>query len=125
MKTSILPDYWKTFVEKHSLVGTEIDFPWPGDGDSMATVEILGDEYVEEEAKEHWPGIGVFQDGFVPVGACSVGTGDPYFINTNDGPNGPLYKIDHERVSPDGYNRDEAVETMLEHYEDLLKYIIK
>lgn len=123
MITKILPDYWKKFVVTHSLEGKEIEFPWPGEEDLVAGIEILNDEAVEKEATEYWPGIGVLKDGFVPVGGCMIGTGDQFFINVNDGPNGPLYKIDHERVGSDGYNRGDAVTIMLEHYEDLLKHI--
>jgi hypothetical protein len=123
MKSDLLPDHWKSFLEDNALVGMEIEFPWPGELDLKAMIQILDDETVEIESTEMWPGIGIKKDGFIPVAACSVGTGDQYCINTNDGPNGPLYLVDHERVGPDGYNRDEAVEIMLAHYRDLLNYI--
>ena len=108
------------FAAKHSLVGAEVELPWPGEDDLAIFIEILNDECVEREAKENWPGIGVIKDGFIPVAGSA--SGDPLFINVHDGPNGPLYLIDHEKVGPDGYNRAEAVEIMLERYDDLLKY---
>jgi len=104
------------------LASQEIEIPWPGEDEMTAIIEILDDATAEIEATELWPGIGVRKDGFVPVGGCAIGTGDPFFINVNDGPNGPLYQIDHERVGKDGYDRSEAVEVMLEHYQDLLEY---
>ena len=120
MNTTLLPEHWKTFVAKYSLVGAEIELPWPGEDDLTIFIEILNDEGVEREAKENWPGIGVVKDGFIPVAGSA--SGDPLFINHHDGLNGPLYLIDHEKVGTDSYNRTEAVETMLEHYEELLKY---
>ena len=119
----ILPEHWKRFVAQHSLVGKEIAFPWPGEAELMAVVEILDDSGVEDEARGAYPGIVVLRDGFVPIGSCSLGTGDPYFINVHDGPSGPIYKIDHTRVHADGYNPDTAVKTMLGSYLDLLNYI--
>lgn len=122
MKSKLLPDYWKDFVNTHSLVHEEIEFPWPGEDDLTAIVEILDDENVERETKELWPGIGVHKDGFIPVAGCGVGTGDQYCINVNDGKNGPLYLVDHERVGEDGYDRADAISIMLPNYEDLLNH---
>lgn len=123
MKSVLLPEYWTVFVTDHSLVGAEIEFPWPGQRDLSAIIEIYDSLAAEQEATEAWPGMGVQKDGFVPVGGCASGTGDPFFINVNDGPNGPLYKIDHERVRLDGYDPREAITVMLDHYEQLLDYV--
>jgi hypothetical protein len=75
------------------------------------------------EANELWPGIGIKNDGFIPVGGCSIGSGDPYCINIHDGESGPLYVADHERVGPEGYDRDEAISVVLQNYEELLHYL--
>ena len=125
MKTPLLPDHWKEFVNKHTLEGKEIEFPWPGEDDLTAMIEILNDETVEMEANELWPGIGIKKDGFIPVAGCACGTGDQYCINVNDEPDGPLYIVDHEKVGSDGYDQNDAVKMMLAHYSDLLKFLAK
>ena len=53
------------------------------------------------------------------------GSGDPYFINLNDGSNGCLYRIYHdaEMIDDNSYNLDDAVNTVLKNYTDLLKYV--
>jgi hypothetical protein len=123
MIEDLLPEHWKQFAFAHSLVGKEVEFPWPGEDGLMAVIEILDDIGVENEARRAYPGIVVFSDGFVPIGACSIGTGDPYLINLHDGPYGPIYKIDHAQVHNSGYNRETAVTKMLESYRDLLNYV--
>ena len=62
-------------------------------------------------------------DGYVPVASCLIGTGDYYYINVNDGPGGPLYRIYHEAVGEHGYKANEAVAVVLSNYERLLEYI--
>ncbi len=70
-----------------------------------------------------WPGLGVSKDGYVPVASCLIGSGDYYYINANDGRNGPLYRVYHDAVGSDGYKAEEAVAMVLDHYEHLLQYV--
>ena len=119
-----MPDYWKTFVDQHSLVGKELEIPEDADLTSIgAELGILDAEGRRQEAEQLYPGIVVAADGFVPVAGCLLGTGDQYFINKNDGPDGPLYRIYHDVVGEDGYDRDKAVDVVIENYTDILKYV--
>jgi hypothetical protein len=128
LKSDLFPEYWKEFVNKNNLEWAEIEFPWPdedgadGEDDLNVIVEILDDKTAEREAYELWPGIGILKDGYIPVGGCGIGSGDPFCINKNDGKNGPLYLVDHERVGLDGYDKDDAISVMLNNYEELLAY---
>ena len=118
----MFPQYWKKFIQAYSLEHKEIEFPWPNEDDLDCVIQVMSESEAIDEATNYWPGIGVKKDGYIPVGHCAIGTGDPYFINTNDGENGPLYKIDHEAVSEDGYNKEEAVDVMLSSYSEITKY---
>jgi|SRR5690554_1306602 len=118
----MVPHYWIEFITQNELIGEEIEFPWPGESDLNAIVEILSLKSILLEATELWPGTAVVQHGFIPVGACSIGAGDQFFINSNDGASGPLYKIDHEQVKVGGLLPDGAVLKMLQHYEELLDW---
>ena len=123
---AVLPAYWTKFVEEHRLAGRSFEVPWPvehPDHDLRHDIGVMTEAQAHAEATEFWPGIKVFPDGFVPVGADLVGTGDQYFINSNDGPGGPLYQVDHEQVSENGYDRKTAVSVVLNNYEELLKYL--
>ena len=117
------PEYWKKFVNLNSLIGGEFTVPEDVDLSGVGAVfEILSEAHSIDEAKNYWPGIGVFGDGFIPVAGCSIGSGDPYFINVNDGENGPLYRIYHDQVNDSGYDLDTAVDIVLESYQSLLGY---
>jgi len=98
----MVPSYWLKFITEKSLVGADVEIPWEDDDQMTHSIEIFNEKNCIDEAINYWPGIGVTKDGFVPIGGCSTGSGDPYFINTNDGENGPLYQIYHDFVSEDG-----------------------
>lgn len=118
----IFPEFWRRFLAEHRLVGLEVEIPEAGDLTGIgAVIELLDEDAAASEARDAFPGVGVLADGFVPVGGCGLGTGDPYFINIHDRDNGPLYRISHEDVSLTGYDRAQAVATVLAHYEDLLR----
>ena len=121
----VLPSYWSSFVAEHGLEGKEFSVPWPPehpDADLAHEIGLMSEKQAADEATQFWPGIKVFPDGFVPVGADLIGSGDQYFINIHDGSGGPLYQIDHEKVSENGYDRNAAVSIVLTSYRELLNY---
>lgn len=118
-----MPPYWQNFWEQHHLAGREFSIPVEADLSGVgAEIEILDEEGIRSEQTELYPGIGVSKAGFVPVGSCSTGTGDPYFINTNDGEGGPLYRIYHNEVVDEDYDPARAIAIVLKDYRELLKY---
>jgi hypothetical protein len=119
----MLPNYWRRFVEVNALRGASFSFEAQHDESGVgADLQILTDEQSYDEATNFWPGIGVAKDDYVPVASCLSGSGDYYYINTNDGPNGRLYRIYHDSVGENGYNPDEAIAVVLTQYEQLLAY---
>ncbi len=71
---------------------------------------------------EAYPGLVVQKDGFLPVGGCQIGSGDPYFIRISEGAGGSLYQIYHDAVSDEDYSRDDAIVIVLKDYRDILKF---
>ena len=119
----MLPTHWIDFVKSHRLFSRAFSLPEHIDRSSLgAELQFLTEEQSHDELTNFWPGIGVSGDGYVPVASCLLGSGDYYYINANDGPNGPLYRIYHDAVGPDGYNPGDAVATVLDHYEEVLAY---
>ncbi len=119
----MIPEYWTQFMTLHNIEGKEYELSEARDLSGVgAIIEILCQDDIKIEATEYWPGIGVLNDGYVPIGHCAVGTGDPYFINVHDGANGKLYRICHDMVTASGYNASEAIAVVLSQYEDLLRY---
>lgn len=116
--------YWRTFVEQHHLVGREISVPDDQDVSGVGIdIEILDEQAIQSEQTDLYPGIAVANEGYIPVGGCSLGIGDPYFINTRDGEGGPLYRIYHDEVVDEHYDPKAAIVVVLEDYRELLKYL--
>lgn len=120
----MLPTYWLKFIKAHKLIGKTACLSEDQDLSKLgADMQILTQEQSIDELTNFWPGIGVAKDGYVPVAMCSIGSGDYYYINTNDGPNGSLYRVYHDSVGPQGYNANDAIAKVLNQYEEILKYI--
>jgi hypothetical protein len=118
------PAYWVRFIESHDLAGKSACLAEDVDLSTLgADMQFLTEAQAIDELTNCWPGIGVAKDGYLPVAWCSEGSGDYYYINSNDGPNGALYRIYHDEVAPAGYNAEDAVAKVLEHYEELLRHI--
>jgi hypothetical protein len=117
------PSEYRHFVGQHGLVGREIEVSQRDDLSGVgAVIEILDEAQAMLEADHFHPGLIVKANGFVPIGGCGIGTGDSYFINLRDAQPGPVYRIDHEAVSQNGYDQDRAVTRVLDSYELLVKY---
>jgi hypothetical protein len=119
-----IPEYWTRFITSNTLMGKYFEIGETDDESGAgADLKLLTPEQTLDEATNCWPGIGVAPDGYVPVASCLIGTGDYYYINVNDGPGGPLYRIYHEAVGEHGYKANEAVAVVLSNYERLLEYV--
>lgn len=124
----MLPKYWIDFIESAGISRKEIHIPASADlseiDDEGLDIYILDDEMSADEAQNCYPGIGVRSSGYIPVAGCQLGTGDPYFINTNEGKGGALYRIYHDEVFDENYDTERAIDKVLNSYEDLLKFKI-
>ena len=77
------------------------------------------------EAKENYPGKIAIKKGFLPVGTCLEGSGDPYFLNCNLGSEGMLVRIPHDACNADDLklNEIEVVSNTLNlFFENAVKY---
>jgi hypothetical protein len=117
------PSYWKSFVESEGLVAKHTTIPEEEDLSGLgADICWFDDESSRSEKEEFYPGIAVSKDGFIPVGGCDIGSGDPYFICEKDGVGGPLYRIYHDSVREDAYCREDAVVVVLSDYRTIAKF---
>jgi hypothetical protein len=115
------PIHYRTFVERHTLAGVEVEVPEDHDLSGMgASIGLYDEAKARDEAERFYPGLVVRHDGFVPIGEDLGGSGDPYFINIHDEPPGPVYRIYHESVPDRSYDREEAIERVLASYAELL-----
>jgi hypothetical protein len=118
-----IPEYWRQFRDSSNLLNREVEIPDTEDLSGVgADIEFFADDSIICEMNDAYPGIVVQKDGFLPVGGCQVGTGDPYFIQVSEGAGGSLYQIYHDAVREDGYSREAAVALVLKDYRDILKF---
>jgi hypothetical protein len=120
----MLPNYWVEFISNNALTGATAEVPPPRDQSGLgAEIAFLIEAQSTDEATNFWPGLAVAGDGYVPVGSCLSGSGDYYYIRTNDGVAGALYRVYHDAVSQHGYDSEEAIAVVLGSYEELLDYV--
>lgn len=118
-----IPTYWQKFRDSSNLVALDIEIPEANDLSGVgACIEFFRDDSIIDEMNNAYPGIIVRKDGFLPVGGCEIGTGDPYFIQLSEGSGGGLYQIYHDEVSDNGYSKDSAIALILADYRDILKF---
>jgi hypothetical protein len=120
----VWPTEYRRFIEQHNLTGREVEIPERNDLSGVgASIELFNETDALEESADLYPGLVVVRDGFVPIGGCMIGSGDPYFINVNDRQPGPVYRIYHDAVLDESYDRNQAIVRILESYEELAQYV--
>ena len=120
----MLPQYWIDFLNTNDLRGKDCCLTENEDESGVGVdLCIFTEEQSIDEATNFWPGIAVVPDGYIPVANCLIGSGDPYFINVSDGPNGRLYRVYHDAVSESGYQAEKAIVVVLRNYPLLLKHV--
>ena len=118
------PPEYRHFLESNALAGKAVEISNGDDLSSVgASIELYNEADAASEANEFYPGLVVKADGYVPIGGCVVGTGDPYFIRIQDQQPGPVYRIYHDSVHDENYDRGQAIVRVLDSYEKLLMYL--
>lgn len=73
-----------TLEENDDPSGIGVDMKW------MEPTDI------REEARELYPGREVVKRGYLPIGTCLLGSGDPYFLKVADGTDPSVVRIPHD-----------------------------
>ncbi len=95
----IIPAWYIELITTVPLV--ELEFGWQsvepeGEDDGVSWLGWFGAANVRSEMLEAYPGIPLLQAAYLCVAGSSHGSGDQYFIPTDQGYDPPLYQIDHE-----------------------------
>ncbi|RJG35753.1 hypothetical protein [Motilimonas pumila] len=122
----MVPDYWNKFIKKNELEGASCKIPPEADlanlDEEGPDLYIMGESMSIQESTEYYPGMYVKSDGYIPVASCEIGSGNPYFINVNEGENGSLYCIFHDVVTSENYDSSKGIVKVLESFRELAKY---
>jgi hypothetical protein len=98
------------------------DFYLPADLDlSGLGVEMrwMNPSEMLSEATESYPGIAALECGYIPIGICLEGSGDPYFAKWN-GKGYSLVRIPHLSVSEDHLLDENSIEVVSENLYDFI-----
>ena len=97
------PSWLAELVATMPLWGLELGwqaYEPSADADGMEWLELCDAKGIVSESVECYPGLAILPEGYVNVGSCTGGSGNPYFISIHDGGDPPLYRIFHD-VSDD------------------------
>lgn len=95
----VLPLWYAELLTTLPLGGIEIGWhgPEPGPEEDALTWMRLSDAgNLRRESLQCYPGIALLKQGYINLASCSHGSGEPYFLPTDQGDDPPVYQFDHE-----------------------------
>lgn len=108
LPASLTPDWLMALLRGYQLAGVGFSLNTDHDESGIGAELIwLTPEQIVCESVECEPGKSVLSYGFLAIGACAEGSGDPYFLdlrNSSDDP--PLVRIPHDYAVSVPYPRD-------------------
>jgi len=100
----------RRFLEHAPVVGATFELDASEDASEMgAAFQWMDASQMMAEATEVYPGVAVVKHGYLPVGMCLEGSGDPYFVRLQDC---ALVRVLHDADWLQGL-QEEAIETVL------------
>lgn len=105
----ILPDWYLSLLQSYPLSGTCFSLEDEDDLSEMGVeLKWFSPEEIVDEAQNMFPGKSVLSLGYLPIGACLLGSGDPYFIKfIGSSMNPPLVRIPHDLSADNDYPESE------------------
>lgn len=89
---SDLPEWFLQAMLDAALFGTIYEYS--AEGVFARLSWLTGNEMIDEA--EIYPGIDAVADGYIPVGTCTEGSGDSYFVCFRSSDDPPLVQIYHD-----------------------------
>jgi hypothetical protein len=118
-----MTESWRHFITQNGLAGRYAAIPESETLSGLsASIMWLNEKQSKSEATDCHPGVVVAADGFIPVGICGRGSGDLYCIRSQDGDDGPLFRIFQDSVRETEYSMNDAVVQVLAHSSDALRF---
>jgi hypothetical protein len=98
LPANFLPDWFASLLAEYKLGGVDFSLSKNDDCSGFGAEMIwLTAEQMVSEAIEVEPGISVVTSGFLPVGGCALGSGDPYFLDLREGSDDPpVVRVPHD-----------------------------
>lgn len=114
LPSGLVPDWLISLLQQYPVIGVCFSLDEDLDESEMGVdLKWFDPDQIIEEALSVYPGKVVVELGYLPVGACLAGSGDPYFLRIKEGDleDAALVRIPHDLVSGDTYPENE-IETV-------------
>ena len=119
----VLPDWFIKLITENKLIGSYLYLNEKNDNSDMGvslkwktTVDMVDELY------EFYPGVAVIGMGYLPVGSCLEGSGDPYFVKlTEDVNEAKFVRIRHDLVEDDDTYLEDEMEIVAPNIQDFFK----
>ena len=104
----LLPDWFVDLLIQTRLSGVHFSLTEYDDESKLgADVIWLTPRQIVSEATESQPGISIVPLGYLPIGACALGSGDPYFLDMREAINDPpVVRVPHDYAGKAPYPLD-------------------
>ncbi|WP_156401369.1 hypothetical protein [Duganella sp. Root1480D1] len=117
----LAPDWLIVAMGEFRLAGASLSLTENDDESGIgAELKWLTPIQMVSEAFESEPGLSVMAMGLLPIAACAIGSGDPYFLDLRtitDDP--PLVRVLHDFVGVEGKSfPPEGIEVVSQHLSD-------
>ena len=113
LPASLTPDWFIAALKGYALAGVSFSLNEDHDESAIGAELIwLTPAQIVSESVECQPGQSVLPLGFLPIGACAEGSGDPYFLDLRSpSADPPLVRVPHDyaTVRPYPCEKVEAV----------------
>jgi hypothetical protein len=105
----LIPQWYLDLLAKFRLIGTEFSLDEDQDLSELG-VELrwMSPEETISEARDTFPGILAVQKGYLPVGICLEGSGDPYFLQISQNTDPEVVRIPHTSCSEDEFDEEKV-----------------
>lgn len=122
LPNELVPDWLRSLLTNFPLSGSCFEIDEDDDLSEMgADIKWFSPEQMLDESLNVYPGKAVLKIGYLPIGSCLAGSGDPYFIKLSDGSDDPsLVRVPHECASDEDYPEEE-IEVVCKHLSELFK----
>jgi hypothetical protein len=108
LTVALVPDWLVDALKRYNLAGTDFSLTEEQDLSGLgADVVWMTPKQMIKEACDFEPGFTIVRSGFLPFGACSVGTGDPFFFDLRDASDDPpVVRVPHDYAGGESYPLD-------------------
>lgn len=119
----LLPANLLGWLLSYPLVGTEFSLSEDEDESGLGVeMQWFTPAQMISETSEAYPGIVAKPVGYLPVGMCLVGSGDPYFLKIDSGGDDPpVVRIPHEAADADDNLNVNLIEQVSPRLSDFLR----